>query len=188
MPETHHRPRRCYAAVSCHSTEDRRSKMKDCMHALKYLRAVRVSMKGYFRRSTSRREGKQKVVWAHRLVYEECFGPIPEGHVVMHTCDNPSCVNPEHLRCGTPAQNWRDMMSKGRGRWLHGEEHPRSKLTNLQVERILKTPRIRGSGRKLAEELGVSVQQVSSIRCGHYWRNHARRARAVSPPEPPASP
>lgn len=51
---------------------------------------------------------------AARFVWESLNGPIPEGMVIMHTCDNPPCVNPEHLRCGTQKENIADMYAKGR--------------------------------------------------------------------------
>lgn len=60
---------------------------------------------------------KGRMVKAHRMVWEECFGPIPKGLFICHHCDNPPCVNPLHLFPGTAADNNRDMMEKGRARF-----------------------------------------------------------------------
>lgn len=76
----------------------------------------------------------RKMKKAHRLIYEECFGPIPGDLLVLHHCDNPPCVNPEHLHLGTPADNVREMLERGRGRFPGAPE----KLTcprNHQKER-----------------------------------------------------
>jgi hypothetical protein len=57
---------------------------------------------------------RSKPAFAHRVMYEQVVGEIPEGYVVMHKCDNPSCVNPEHLSVGTQKENWLDARAKGR--------------------------------------------------------------------------
>ena len=69
--------------------------------------------------------------YAHRLAYEWTYGPVPEGMYVCHRCDNPPCINPDHLFLGTQTDNMRDMLAKGHaGVWVHperlvrGDKHP----------------------------------------------------------------
>jgi len=59
--------------------------------------------------------GKPKTARAHRFAYQLVNGPIPDGMLVLHHCDNPSCCNPTHLFLGTHADNVADMWSKNRG-------------------------------------------------------------------------
>lgn len=64
-----------------------------------------------------------RTLMAHRFSYTHFVGEIPEGMVIMHMCDNPACVNPEHLRAGTSEENVHDMLRKGRHpvvKWKHG--------------------------------------------------------------------
>ena len=52
--------------------------------------------------------------YAHREAYERAYGPIPDGLVVMHSCDTPLCVEPSHLRAGTQSENLHDASARGR--------------------------------------------------------------------------
>jgi hypothetical protein len=58
--------------------------------------------------------GVKRTFKAHRFVWEQTNGPIPEGMDVLHSCDNPPCVNLEHLSVGTQRDNSKDMVAKGR--------------------------------------------------------------------------
>lgn len=79
----------------------------------------------------------------------------------MHSCDNPPCVNPDHLSIGTKLDNNRDAISKGRNQ--HAEHHWNAKLTTEQTNAIRLDPRI---GSVIAKEYGISQSAVSRIKTG----------------------
>lgn len=60
---------------------------------------------------------EDKIKKVHRVVYELWVGPIDDGNVIMHLCDNKICCNPNHLKQGTQKDNIKDMINKGRARW-----------------------------------------------------------------------
>jgi hypothetical protein len=66
---------------------------------------------GYGRISSTRGKSPRRV---HRVAYELTYGSIPDGAVICHDCDNPSCVRPSHLRAGTQKQNICDARDRGR--------------------------------------------------------------------------
>ena len=76
-----------------------------------------------------------KSIGAHRVSYLIHYGAIPEKMFVCHKCDNPSCVNPEHLFFGAPRDNSHDMVKKGRGHLRKGNNYPKPKLTQ-NMDRI----------------------------------------------------
>jgi len=73
---------------------------------------------------------------AHRVSWEIHNGRILKHLCVLHKCDTPPCVNPEHLFLGTHRDNAQDREQKGRGNRPYGEQHGRAKLTEIQVKEI----------------------------------------------------
>lgn len=111
-----------------------------------------------------KRDGKQ--ILAHRLSYEISNGPIPADLVIRHKCDNPPCVNPDHLEIGTFKDNTRDALE--RNRVPLGQDQGRAKLTNAQAREILS---LQGavSQRELASRFGVSPGAIAHIHAGRNW-------------------
>lgn len=91
---------------------------------------------------------------------------IPTWGNICHKCDNPSCVNPEHLWLGTVMDNQTDKHRKGRARMLKGEELPWAKLDEEKVRAILADPR---PSSRIAEEYGISNGTVSDIKRRKSW-------------------
>lgn len=115
-----------------------------------------------------------KFTSAHRWVYENVVGPIPEGMEVCHTCDNPSCVRPSHLFAGTHSDNIRDAYAKGRAHGntrnhVTGERHHAAKLTAPQIAEI--RSRAAEGQSKLAREFGVSHTAIHKIVHGSNWKS-----------------
>ncbi|OLL21598.1 hypothetical protein BKE56_015630 [Rhodococcus sp. M8] len=108
-------------------------------------------------------EGRR--VRVHRLSYEVHVGPIPDGMIVRHTCDNPPCLNPHHLQLGTQDDNMQDM--KVRGRSSRGVARSNHKLTDRQVMEI--NSRSSETSKSLAREYGVSEWTIRGIRTGKRW-------------------
>lgn len=112
-------------------------------------------------------------VLAHRHSYAKYKADVPEGMLVCHSCDNRNCVNPEHLWIGSIADNNRDCRAKGRNippPYRQGEHHTQAKLSASDVSRIREFPSsIRLAA--IAEQFGISYQQVSRIRRMERWSN-----------------
>lgn len=110
-----------------------------------------------------------RMIKAHRFSYELHKGPIPEGKVVMHSCDNRKCVNPEHLSIGTQAENMLDM--KNKNRQARGSSHTNCKLNEDQVKEIKIKLNLGLSQRKIANEYGIHESQISLIKTGRTWKD-----------------
>lgn len=138
-----------------------------------------------------------KTIKAHRFSYELKYGKIPDGMLVCHHCDNPKCVNPNHLFLGTPADNMRDRDAKGRqakgdangarlhpermargkkhGSYLHPESVPkgskngRTKLTESDVVNIKKLLKTKESQASIGKRFGVTRFVIWKIKVGLSW-------------------
>lgn len=104
-----------------------------------------------------------KKVLAHRAMFELFNGPIPEGLGVLHKCDNPGCVNPEHLFLGTHTDNMQDMAAKGRTGIRRGEDQPGTTLTEAKVREIRRRHAGGESQDSLAKVFGVGQSSISRI-------------------------
>lgn len=102
----------------------------------------------------------------HRLAWFITNGLIPDGMLVCHHCDNPSCCNPEHLFLGTNTDNMRDCSVKGRTH--RGDRHTNAKLTFEKVKDIrlnAKTMLLKD----LAHKHGVHISTVCDVIKGRSW-------------------
>lgn len=97
-------------------------------------------------------------------------GGIPENLWVLHTCDNPKCVNPEHLYFGTPSQNNYDRENRGRGRCCKGSLNGANKLIEQQVLEI-RTLFGKITGRKIAIKYNITPSSVSLIVNRKVWKH-----------------
>lgn len=113
----------------------------------------------------------KKLRYSHRISYELLVGRIPNELCVLHKCDNPKCVNPEHLFLGTLSDNNKDRALKGRGRNQNGEKNNISKLKEKDV---LEIKRLYSYGfvtqRLLAKMFLVSFQTINGIVNGNRWK------------------
>lgn len=108
---------------------------------------------------------------AHRLSYEIHNGPIPDGLYVCHSCDNPPCVNPEHLFLGTQRDNMGDMVQKGRLVAPSGETHGMSRLNTSKVLAIRKARSAGQTLQSIASEHGVGISTIHSVVKRETWKH-----------------
>lgn len=138
-----------------------RDKNSDC-----WIWSGAVSIYGYGLMSVNSNMG---AVYAHRLSWMLKNDKIvPDGMHVCHKCDNPPCVNPDHLFLGTHQDNMDDMYKKGRARRNRGSKNHASRLTESDVIEIRDS---KVSGSLMAIKFGVSRQLVSLIRQRKLWQH-----------------
>jgi hypothetical protein len=98
------------------------------------------------------------------VIYKYFYGvEVEKPYMLLHNCDNPNCINPEHLRIGSNAENMKDKSIRKR---IHGERNPKAKLTIEQVEVIRNKEK---SVKDLSLMFGVSKTQIYYIQKGKSW-------------------
>jgi transposase-like protein len=103
------------------------------------------------------RNGKHYKI--HRFIYEQCFGEIPKGLIIRHTCDNPLCINPEHLKTGTRKENTNDMIERNRAAFRTLNDEEKEMLVKMIQEGI-------STQKEIAEIFNVNISTVR-----HYKRS-----------------
>ena len=120
--------------------------------------------KGGYARAWLTLNGKRICTFKHRRIYFELTGQLPE--VVRHKCDNPRCINPDHLEGGTQQDNMNDMKERGQVAPQDNTHNLMCKFSDAVVAAIRSeyVPySTHASGRALARKYGMSFQQVSAI-------------------------
>jgi hypothetical protein len=107
----------------------------------------------------------------HRIVAELSTGVDVTGKVVMHKCDNTSCVNPDHLSVGTQADNIADMIHKGRKANMAGEDSPKHILTESDVLLIRERRRVGETYVSISKDFPVAHRTIQAVCLGKCWKN-----------------
>lgn len=112
--------------------------------------------------------GHSRHVAAHRAAYSLAHGQIPPGAHILHSCDNPPCCNPRHLRAGTNRDNILDAVR--RGRTNHGGQHNgMARLTEEMVREIRHADWGSLTNEEIGQRFGVSRETVRMVRKGQRW-------------------
>jgi hypothetical protein len=118
-----------------------------------------------------------KKTTAHRVAWAIHTGELPPSDLqVCHRCDNPPCVNPDHLFLGTRAENMADMVAKGRS--ARGERAWMSPLTEADVLEIVRLSDTDLSQREIGERFGITQSSVAQIVHGKSWGHVTGRKAA----------
>lgn len=124
--------------------------------------------KGYGNFGGSSKDGRW-AVYCHRVSWEKHFGPIPDGLCVLHRCDNPPCVNPDHLFLGTKAENNADCWLKGR--YNRGENRWSAKLKEVEIPAIRALIALGFSTVRIGRLFSVDQMTIQAIKKGKTWKH-----------------
>lgn len=112
-----------------------------------------------------------KSLLAHRVAVELFLGLSPAGMMVCHKCDNPACVNPQHLFLGSQKDNMKDMRMKGRRKGINCREmNGRAKLTMSAAQEIRHKREGGYTLKQLATEYGVAFSTISRVSRQENWK------------------
>lgn len=114
---------------------------------------------------------KNTSISAHRASWIAWKGDIPDKIYVLHKCDNPQCINPDHLFLGTQKDNMKDMISKKRDLKAKGENSGTSKLKNEQIEQIEQIRESIKSSYDISKDFNVSASNIRAIRNNKTWKS-----------------
>lgn len=120
--------------------------------------------------------GRHTMIGSHRYMYKMVVDDFNDDLLCLHSCDNPPCVNPNHLWIGTNDDNIQDMIKKGRNVTYHlppmvGSKHPKAKLDEEIVRRIKEKILSGVKQRAIAKEYDVYETVISKIKKGVLWRH-----------------
>jgi hypothetical protein len=108
---------------------------------------------------------------AHRVSLSLAGIDAPSDMFVCHHCDNPGCVNPEHLFLGTHKDNMADMWKKGRALPRRGSAHHNARLIEEDIPRIRDMLACGAKQKEIAELFGVGFNAISEIKLGKKWKH-----------------
>lgn len=114
---------------------------------------------------------RKSPMMAHRLAFLIRHKEIPEGMLVCHRCDNPSCVNPDHLFLGTYKDNVADMIMKGRANPPKGLNHHKAKLNKRKVNKIRELHLAGNTNREISKRFKVHEATILQVVTGITWKH-----------------
>lgn len=144
-----------YCSIKCRFDSNKKDKINDCL-----IWIDNANYNWYPKISFNNER-----YYAHRLSCEFAHGPAPSSkHFACHSCDNPKCINPDHLRWGLPQENVNDMMERKRHKTKNGsgETASRAKFTNEQVKYIREFEI--GTHETIGKKYGVSRSCIKKIK------------------------